>query len=60
MPDPAKALQMLDLLEEFFDGGRRWTRGVMHDSRGNRCMLGALATYTQCSEDQRRRSRILS
>ena len=42
MPDPAKALQMLDLMEEFFDGGRRWTIGKMHDSRGNRCLLGAM------------------
>ena len=42
MSDPAKALQMLDLMEKFFDGGRRWTKGMMSDIRGNRCLLGAM------------------
>jgi hypothetical protein len=34
--DPQKATQMLDLLAEFFDGGRRWLRGDFHDGDGNR------------------------
>jgi hypothetical protein len=42
--DPQKAVQMLDLMEEFFDGGRRWIRGFYEDDHGNRCLMGAL-TY---------------
>jgi hypothetical protein len=41
--NPAQALQMLDLLGEFFDGGRRWIRSEFHDDDGNRCLIGALA-----------------
>lgn len=41
--DPAKALLMLDLLEEFFGGGGRWLRGRYQDSDGNRCLVGAIA-----------------
>jgi RimJ/RimL family protein N-acetyltransferase len=40
--DPAKAVQVLDMMLEFFDGGRRWTRGRMEDDHGNRCLVGAL------------------
>jgi hypothetical protein len=40
--DPAKALQMLDLLTEFFDDGHRWIKNDFHDRRGNRCLLGAM------------------
>jgi hypothetical protein len=40
--NPAKALQMLDLLEEFFDGGKRWISGKFHDDEGNRCLVGAM------------------
>jgi hypothetical protein len=42
--DPQKAIQMLDLMEEFFDGGLRWIRGFYEDDHGNRCLMGAL-TY---------------
>ncbi len=41
--NPAQAVQMLDLLSEFFDGGRRWIRSEFHDDDGNRCLIGALA-----------------
>ena len=40
--DPAKAVLMLDLLTEFFDGGRRWLKGNHHDDDGNACLFGAL------------------
>ncbi len=41
--DPAKAVQVLDLMLEFFDGGRRWMRGMLRDaSRQHRCLIGAL------------------
>ena len=40
--DPAKAVQVLDAMLEFFDGGGRWTRGHLHDPIGNRCLIGAL------------------
>jgi hypothetical protein len=40
--DPAKAMQMLDLLAGFFDNGRRWTKYEFHDGAGNRCLLGAM------------------
>jgi hypothetical protein len=41
--DPAKAIAVLDAMLEFFDGGKRWTRGRMatYDGR-NRCLVGAL------------------
>jgi hypothetical protein len=40
--NPEQAIQMLDLLTEFFDGGRRWIRHNFHDDDGNRCLIGAL------------------
>jgi hypothetical protein len=40
--DPAKAVQVLDLLTEFFDNGRRWIRGGFCDIFGNRCLVGAM------------------
>jgi hypothetical protein len=41
--DPAKAILVLDAMLEFFDGGRRWTQGALHDETGqNRCLIGAL------------------
>jgi hypothetical protein len=40
--DPAKALQMLDSLAEFFDNGRRWLKGDWHDDDGNRCLISAM------------------
>jgi hypothetical protein len=38
----AKAVQMLDLLTEFFEDGQRWIRGDFHDDLGNRCLVGAM------------------
>jgi hypothetical protein len=41
--DPQKAIQVLDTMLEFFDGGRRWTRGMVLDASGqHRCLIGAL------------------
>jgi hypothetical protein len=39
--NPAKALQVIDLMLEFFDGGKRWTRWHICAS-GRRCLIGAL------------------
>src|SRR6516165_4982838 len=38
----AKAVDMLDLLIEFFDDGDRWIKGKLDDGAGNRCLVGAL------------------
>lgn len=40
--DPARAILVLDAMLEFFDGGRRWTRQLLNDGMGNRCLIGAL------------------
>jgi hypothetical protein len=40
--DPAKAVQLLDLLTEFFDGGKQWTKGRYEDGKGRRCLVGAI------------------
>ncbi len=37
-----EAVQMLELLLEFFDDGARWTRGRYHDGHGRRCLVAAL------------------
>jgi hypothetical protein len=41
--DPAKAVQLLDLLSEFFHGGRRWTQMRIEDENGRRCLIGAMS-----------------
>jgi hypothetical protein len=42
--DPAKAVQVLDLLLGFFgDHGEHWLRHQLGDGTGNRCLVGALA-----------------
>jgi hypothetical protein len=38
----AKAVDVLDLLIEFFDDGDRWIKGRLDDGAGNRCLVGAL------------------
>jgi hypothetical protein len=38
----AKAVDVLDLLIEFFDDGDRWIKGKLDDGAGNRCLVGAL------------------
>ena len=41
--NPAKALEILTGMLEFFDGGRRWTRNRLYDPASqNRCLIGAL------------------
>ena len=42
--NPEKAVQMLDMLLEFFgEDGQRWIRGALDDPHGNRCLVGAMA-----------------
>ena len=36
-----EAVQMLNLLLEFFENGARWTRGLYQDGHGRRCLIGA-------------------
>jgi hypothetical protein len=38
----AKAVDVLDLLIEFFNDGERWIKGKLDDGAGNRCLVGAL------------------
>jgi len=40
--DLAEAVEVLDLLLNFFGDGERWVRGRLSDRRGNRCLVGAL------------------
>jgi hypothetical protein len=41
--DPTRAILVLDAMLEFFDGGRRWTRGELVARDGQaRCLVGAL------------------
>jgi hypothetical protein len=45
MPEPetVKAMQVLDLLLEFFgEDGAHWTSDRYHDGNGRRCLVGAL------------------
>jgi hypothetical protein len=42
-PDPAKAVQLLDLLLQFFgEHGEHWTHGVYNDGYGKRCLVNAI------------------
>ena len=38
----ARAVDMLDLLIEFFDDDERWIKGKLDDGAGNHCLVGAL------------------
>ena len=40
--DTAKAVQLLDLLLEFFADEGHWTRGSYDDGKGGHCLVGAL------------------
>jgi hypothetical protein len=40
--DANEAVQMLDLLLEFFADGEHWTRGRYHDDHDRHCLIGAL------------------
>jgi hypothetical protein len=39
--DPQKAIQVLDTMLEFFDGGRRWRRGELVSNDDNSAALSA-------------------
>jgi hypothetical protein len=41
-PDTAKAVQLLDLMLEFFADDGHWARGCYNDGNGGRCLVGAL------------------
>ena len=38
----ARAVDLLDLLIEFFEDGKRWITGEFADAAGNRCLVGAM------------------
>jgi len=40
--DTAKAVQLLDLMLEFFVDDGHWARGCYNDGNGGRCLVGAL------------------
>src|SRR6202521_1243867 len=40
--DIAKAVQLLDLMLEFFADDGHWTRGCYDDGNGGHCLVGAL------------------
>src|SRR6516225_3449881 len=40
--DAAKAVQLLDLMLEFFADDGHWTRGSYDDGKGGHCLVGAL------------------
>jgi hypothetical protein len=41
--EPAsKTVRMLDLMEEFFDSGKNWTKGVLRAWDGRLCLVGAV------------------
>ena len=40
--ETAKAVQLLDLMLEFFADDGRWTRGFYDDGNGGHCLVGAL------------------
>jgi hypothetical protein len=40
--DTAKAVQLLDLMLEFFADDSHWTRGSYDDGKGGHCLVGAL------------------
>jgi hypothetical protein len=40
--ETAKAVQLLDLMLEFFADDDHWTRGCYDDGDGSRCLVGAL------------------
>jgi hypothetical protein len=40
--DPTEAVEVLDMLLQFYGDGERWVKGRLSDRRGNRCLIGAL------------------
>jgi hypothetical protein len=50
-PDPAKTVQLLDALLEFFGPkGEHWTRSRLEDERGRRCLVGAMRAQN-CADE---------
>ena len=43
--DTAKAVQLLDLMLEFFADDGHWTRGSYDDGKGGHCLVGALLHF---------------
>jgi hypothetical protein len=43
----SKAVQLLDLMLEFFAEDRHWTRGSYDDGHGGHCLVGALLHLTR-------------
>jgi hypothetical protein len=41
-----KALQMLDLMLEFFANDNHWTQGRYHDPHGRHCLVGAVLHFS--------------
>jgi hypothetical protein len=40
--DPTEAVEVLDMLLQFYGDGERWIKGRLSDRRGNRCLIGAV------------------
>jgi hypothetical protein len=40
--ETTRAIQLLDLMLEFFADGGHWTRGCYDDGKGGHCLVGAL------------------
>ena len=43
----AKAIQLLDLMLEFFADDGHWTRGCYNDEKGGHCLVGAILHLTR-------------
>ena len=41
-----KAVQVLDLMLEFFADDNHWTRGRYHDGDGRQCLVGAVLHFS--------------
>ena len=48
----AKAVQLLDLMLEFFADDGHWTRGSYDDGNGGHCLVGALLHLTGCGKSR--------
>jgi hypothetical protein len=48
--EPAsKSVRMLGLMEEFFDDGKNWTKGIFRAWDGRLCLMGAVWDARECS-----------
>jgi hypothetical protein len=41
-----KAVQVLDLMLEFFADDNHWARGHFHDPQGRHCLVGAVLNFS--------------